>query len=132
MTEELDIHMEPFARHVVMGTDFIVETAKKNGSKSHVQTTADLKTLRAIFDVWSKMYPDYYNDFMKSIAWFRANEQDHGVGGDKGAKIQHQLEIPEKLYQMIMAIFPDQKWDRKFIMKLVKALPELKVINDTF
>ena len=133
MTDEaLDIQLEPFAAHVVAGTDYVVGVAKKNGSKSHVQTSKDLQTLRAIFDVWTRMYPAYYEEFMKGIRWFRKNEGAHGIGGDKNARIQHQLEVPQKLYEMIMAIFPDQDWDRPFIKKLVQAIPEVKVIDDTF
>lgn len=130
--EDLSLHYEPFDERTVKAVDKIIEVAKNNGSKSHVQTSYDWKTIEFIYYVWQRSYPTHYRDFMNSIHWFRQNELDHGIGGDKGARIQHQLEIPEKLYTMIMSVFPDQVWDRKFIMQFAKNLPDTKVIADNY
>lgn len=130
--DDLDIHYEPFAANVVMAVDYLVDIAKKNGSKDYVQTSADWDTIRSIFALYAKMYPDHFQEFMKGIKQFRQMEQAHGVGGDKGARIQHVLEVPDKFHHMVRIIFPLQKWDRKFTLRLAKECPALKPINDTY
>jgi hypothetical protein len=42
---------------------------------------------------------------------------------------QRQLEIPVTFYNMIKAIYPDQKWDRKFVGGLARRIPILKVAD---
>jgi hypothetical protein len=43
------------------------------------------------------------------------------------AEVQHLIEIHPRLHHILISFFPAQKWDKKFIMKLVKRIPELKI-----
>lgn len=126
------VHYEAFPEHVVTAVDYLIDIAKKNGSKDYVQTSQDWSTIREIFALYAKMYPQHFSEFAKGIREFRKVEHNHGVGGDKGARIQHVLEVPDKFHHMVKIIFPLQKWDRKFTLKLAKECPALKPINDTY
>lgn len=44
--------------------------------------------------------------------------------------VQHMLEIPEMFYMYIYRMFPNQKWDKKFILKLSNELPILKTTDN--
>lgn len=129
---DLNIRMEPFNAKMVEAVDLIVAIAKKNGSKGVVQTSQDWKTMKSIYFVYTKMFPKHAQDFEDSIKRFRAESKEHGVGGDKGAKIQHNLEVPNIFYYMTKVIFPDQVWDTKFAHKISRELPQLKPINDNY
>ncbi len=126
------IHYEPFAAHVVEAVDYLIDIAKKNGSKDHVQTSADWATIREIFVLYAKMYPKHYEEFIKGIKEFRQIELSHGIGGDKGARIQHVLEVPDKFHAMVKIIFPLQEWNRKFCLRLAKECPALRPISDGY
>lgn len=126
------VHWEAFPEHIVKAVDYVVDIAKKNGSKDYVQTSADWATIREVFNLYAKMYPQHFAEFAKGIREFRKVEYDHGIGGDKGARIQHVLEVPEKFHAMLKAIFPMQKWDRKFTLRLAKECPALKPIDDNY
>lgn len=132
MADDLNIRMEPFNAKLVEAVDLIVAIAKKNGSKGVVQTSQDWKTMKSIYFVYAKLFPENATDFEKSVKEFRKHSKDHGVGGDKGAKIQHNLEVPNIFYYMTKVIFPDQKWDTKFAHKISTELPQLKPITDGY
>ena len=127
------ITYEPFAAHVVLAVDHMVDIAKKNGSKDYVQTSADWATIRELFNLYAKMYPQHYTTFTKGIKEYRQTENAHGIAKDKGeAMIQHVLEVPDKFHAMVKTIFPLQKWDRKFTLRLAKECPALKPIDDNY
>lgn len=128
----LDIQMEPFPRITVELVDKMVEIAKKNESTSHVQTSGDWDTIINLYKLFKTFYPKTEADFIKQMKDFRKDEYAHGIGGDKGARIQHQMEVPKPLFSMIMAIFPDQQWDKKFVKDLAKVLPQLSPVSDGY
>ena len=49
------------------------------------------------------------------------------IKDNSGDMMQHMLEVPEKFHAYIHSMFPKQKWEKKFIMKLTRELPILKV-----
>lgn len=127
-----DIKMEPFPRITVEVVDRLVEIAKKNGSKDVVQTSKDWDTIAKMYEVFRVFFPKTEAAFVEGIQDFRKRENAHGIGKEGGAAVQHQLEVPMPLFQMIETIFPQQKWDKKFVKGIAQVLPQLKPINDNY
>lgn len=132
MSNDLDIHYEPFDALTVEAVDRIVEIAKKNGSQDYIQTEADWRTVETIYKVFSIMYPETNKDFEKAVKSFRDKSNTHGIGKDGEGLVQHTLEVPQPFYQMMKTIFPLQEWDRKFCLKMAQKLPQLKPIKDSY
>lgn len=122
--EMLKVDWVPYPADLVVKIDKIIEMAK--GSSGYVQTEADLKVLRALFEVFVRYYPQAATDLYNSVQFFKAHEKDGGIGKEGSAMVQHQLEMPEKLYLLIKAVYPNQSWDRKFIRRLISVIPEVK------
>jgi len=107
----------------------IVELAKDR--PTFVDGDKDWEVIWELFVLWYSEYPEQYDEFQKSIAEIRNNLKDSkGMIREDGADLwQRQLEIPATFYSMIKAIYPDQKWDRKFVSGLARRIPILKVAD---
>lgn len=127
MADNLDIQWVPFPADLVFQVDRIVELAK--GSQGAVQSQGDLKVLREIYELFRKYYPEANKDMEIAVKHFKTYEKEKGISKEGSAMIQHQIEVPERLYQLISAVYPNQKWDRKFVRILVQAIPETKATN---
>ena len=57
------------------------------------------------------------------------NERNGIFKSETGELWQRQLEIPVTFYNMIKAIYKDQKFDRKFVIGLARRIPILKVAD---
>jgi hypothetical protein len=107
----------------------IVELAKDR--PTFVDGDKDWEVIWELFVLWYSEYPEQFDEFQKSIAEIRNNLKDSkGMIREDGADLwQRQLEIPATFYSMIKAIYPDQKWDRKFVSGLARRIPILKVAD---
>ena len=114
-------------REQVMIIDKIVELVKD--SQGVVETSNHWKAISLMFDLFRKEFPAHYDAFVEEIKQYRlATASNKGIiKDDAGDSIQHQMEIPERFFQYVRAIFPDQKWDREFLKKLAQELPIFKV-----
>lgn len=108
----------------------IVELAK--GRPTFVDGDKDWEVIWELFVLWYTEYPEEYHEFQKSIAEIRKElKNKNGLFKENGADLwQRQLEIPMTFYNMIKAIYPDQKWDRKFVKGLAIRIPILKVAEN--
>jgi len=107
----------------------IVELAK--GRPTFVDNDKDWEVIWELFVLWYTEYPEQYHEFQRSVAAIRRELKDaNGMIKEEGADLwQRQLEIPVTFYNMIKAIYPDQKWDRKFVKGLAFRIPILKVAD---
>lgn len=119
----------PFPRKVVQAVDYLIEFAKGNGSNTkRVETERDWETMAVIFTVWAKLYPKHYKVFLRSQERLKENAKNKFAWvGSGDFDFQHALEVPQKLFQMIKIIFPDQKWDKDFVSKFSRKMPVFKV-----
>lgn len=108
----------------------IIELAK--GRPTFVDGDKDWEVIWGLFVLWYTEYPEQYHEFQKSIAEIRSQlKNKDGLFKENGADLwQRQLEIPQTFYNMIKAIYPDQKWDRKFVKGLAIRIPILKVAEN--
>lgn len=117
----------PYETPLVNAIDKLIEIAKKNESKDSIQREKDWETMEWIVKLWSYLYPDHFYQFSKHMKELRSHANMNGVAKEHGgAMIQHQLEIPQRLYQMIGVVFPYQKFDKKFVAQFASKLPMFK------
>jgi hypothetical protein len=111
--------------------DAIVDKLKYNDYQT-VESDRDWEAVVLMFELFKVEYPDHYNWFVEKIKFYRqATEDTHGIiKDDAGDSMQHQLEIPEGFHMYVHTLFPNQKWDKKFVRRLTKELPIFKV-SDT-
>lgn len=119
-----DTLMVPFEKPLVDAVDSIITLANRNGSKGYIQTSKDWDTVRYIFQVWQALFPDEFKHFSESVEYFR-EYQESSVAKENTAMLQHKMEIPQHLHQMVKVIFKEQNWDRPFLKKMVETIPEL-------
>lgn len=106
----------PYDRPIVDFVDALVAIAKKNGSKDQVETSYDWNTLDFMYKGWKILYPKTSKEFEDHMREWRRYSNHLGISKEKGgAMLQHKFNLPMPLYQMIDAIFPKQKWDKKFV-----------------
>lgn len=128
-TDELDVRYIEVPRLTLLSVDKIVALAK--GRPTHVDGDKDWEVIWELFVLWYQQYPEHYEAFQRSIAELRSALKDkNGFIREEGGLIQRQLEIPQAFYQMIKAVYPDQKFDKKFVTGLARRIPVLKVAEN--
>jgi len=115
-------------REQVMLIDRVVEKLKNNQS-GMVESPDDWEAVMMLFDLFRMEHPAHYNNFVETMKGYRVATKDTKaiIRDEAGDMVQHVLEVPERFHNYMHAMFPNQKWDRKFTNKLVQALPILKV-----
>lgn len=105
--------------------------AMAKGRPTFVDGEKDWEIIWEIFVLWYSEYPEQYDEFQKNMADIRRNlKNSNGMFKEGGSDLwQIQLETPGLLHTMIKAIYPDQKWDKKFVRELAKRVPILKVAD---
>lgn len=121
------IEYVPYERYLVRFIDALLNVAKKNGSKSRVETSFDWNTIEFMYKGWRILFPQTAESFEKHMNDVRHHSNTVGTAKEKGgAEVQYQLELPRPLHDMMKVIFPDQKWDKKFIQSFIKHFPTLR------
>ncbi len=117
----------PYERYYVQFIDSLLNVAKKNGSKSRVETSFDWNTVEFMYKGWRILFPQTAESFEKHMSEVRHHSNTVGTAKEKGgAEVQYQLELPRPLHDMMKVIFPDQVWDKKFIQSFIKHFPTLR------
>lgn len=118
------IDMVPFPMPLVDAIDALILFARENGSGGSVQSERDWKTMEKIIEVWGTLYPDHAKIFIQDQKkkW-SGLLNDYAASEEKGTTMRQHIEMPQKLHQMIKIIFPEQVWDKKFLMKFAYKLP---------
>ncbi|PWT73683.1 MAG: hypothetical protein C5B59_12885 [Bacteroidetes bacterium] len=125
MADDTKPVMVPFEKPLVDAVDSIIAFANKNGSRRYVNTSKDWDTIRYIFQIWKTLFPDEFKRFSESVEYFR-EYQESSIAKENTAMVQHKMEIPQHLHQMVKVIFKEQQWDKPFLNKMVETIPELK------
>jgi len=110
----------PFERELVKFVDAIIEQRIKLGRPTQITKNSHWQLVELILRGWCALYPEYANRFFDHMKRVRNNAKRLGVAREGEAMIQHQVEVPQSLYQMIMTAFPNQKWDKKFVLKFAR------------
>lgn len=130
MDELFEPRLEAFPRHLVEAVDSLIEFAKNRQSPNgRVEWDGDWEVIRAIFQLFAVTCPEECQAFVRSQRQNRALLSNPNAIVKQGeARMQHMLEVPELVDFMIKTLFPRQRTqDRKFITRLSKVLPVLKV-----
>jgi hypothetical protein len=108
--------------------DEIVFKVRHNTSGT-VESDQEWEAIVLMFKLFTIEYPEHYEWFIDKIKFYRNATQDtHGIIKDEsGDSMQHQLEIPEGFHMYVHTMFPNQKWDKKFVRRLISELPILKI-----
>ena len=111
--------------------DAIVEKLKHN-TTGMVENDGEWEAIVLMFELFKIEYPEHYQWFLNKIYEYRQATRDtHGIiHDDSDDSMQHQLEIPEGFHMYIHKMFPNQKWDKKFVRRLIRELPILKVADN--
>jgi hypothetical protein len=115
-------------REQVMVIDKVIEKLKHNNS-GLVESPDDWEAVVLLFDLFRIEHPAHYRNFVETMKNYRLATKDTNaiIKDESGDMVQHVLEVPERFHNYMHAMFPTQKWDRKFTNKLIQALPILKV-----
>ena len=120
-----DVVNIPYERQLVEAVDNILAVAKQNGSFDAFKTSKDWETLDYLFYLWQILYTDEYSRFLESIQYFRQYEQS-SVAKEHGAMLQHKIELPQHLHQMIKVVWRQQRFTKPFIRGLIEHFPQFK------
>lgn len=115
-------------REQLMLIDRVVEKMKHNVG-GVVESPSDWEAVVLLFDLFRKEHPGHYAHFVETMKQYRLATISNNaiIKDDSGDLVQHMLEVPEVFHQYMHYMFPNQKWDKKFIKKLTSELPILKV-----
>lgn len=129
LKENLEYKVVP--REQLMLIDRIVDKLKEN-SYGTVETPNDWEAVVMLFELFRMEHPAHYAHFVESMKQYRQNTAHTNaiIKDEAGDMVQHMLEVPEKFHHYMHSMFPQQKWDRKFIIKLTRELPILKVTDN--
>ena len=125
--DDLGIEFRTFSLAQVNKVDKIIELAKDR--PTFIDGEKDWEIIWELFILFVEEYPEHYDELQRHISEYRKNLKNSAgtFKGDNGDLWQVQLEIPMTLHNMIKAIYPYQKFDKKFNRELAKRLPVLKV-----
>lgn len=125
--DDLGIEYRTFTLGQVNKVDKIIALAKDR--PTFIDGEKDWEIVWELFILFVEEYPEHYDDLQKHISEYRKNLKNSSgtFKTDGGDLWQVQLEIPMPLLNMIKAIYPDQKFDKKFNRELAKRIPVLKV-----
>lgn len=128
LKDKLEYKVVP--RGQLMLIDRIVDKLKYNTYGS-VENDNDWEAVVMLFDLFRMEHPAHYEHFLETMKQYRlATSATSGIiKDDSGDMMQHMLEVPEKFHGYMHSMFPNQKWKKKFIMKLTRELPILKVAD---
>lgn len=118
-------------RPQAMLIDKVVDKLKNNNS-GLVESEDDWEAVVMLFDLFRIEHPEHFAHFVETMKQYRyATSSTNAIIKDgEGDMVQHMLEVPEKFHQYMHYMFPNQKWEKKFIMKLTRVLPVLKVTDN--
>ncbi len=120
------IQYMPYETPLVQFVDKIIDERIKIGRPVEIKRDADWNLVEFILRGFDALYPEYSNQFFKHMADIRAKANHLGVSREGEAMIQHQIEIPQALYSMIMTAFPKQKWSTQFNVKFARHFTNFK------
>lgn len=131
MQETPDFSMEllPMPRWVVEALDKMLKRWTQAGRNTRVEGIRDWEIVVALWQVWRKAYPEEYQDFVAKVRKTRSTHiNKHGSSkfGPDGGQIRHIADIPGRFDKLLATFYPQQKYSKSFLHKLVKYIPDLQ------
>lgn len=92
-----------------------------------------------LFKIWKKAYPEEYRQHVQEMKQIKSGaynkhaaspttkEGKKEVGAEQGGQIRHVVSMPGRYHHLLMQYFPQQSMHKRFLHKLAKRIPELKV-----
>lgn len=117
------IVMRQFKRADVQAVDKLIELAQ--GNRDVVVTDSDWRLVEIIFQFFMERWPAEFQAFYESIPDIRGTRRSGGYSKTK--ELKYVGALPERFMRLVKVIFPYQQYDKKFVNKLVKRIPLLKV-----
>lgn len=117
---------------IIKDVEALMKSRKDISPDGMVESKADFEALTKIYIVWKNYFPEDYINFIKSADRIRRDIVSAGTKGiarSGSAAFQHQLEIPEKLHQLMVIMFPNLRYTKEFVKQFVEYLPEFKVTD---
>jgi hypothetical protein len=128
--DEMEYYTVP--AKVVKGADHLMALSKQTTPEGKVETSKDWWVLEETIKVYRSMFPRDYLEFVESVARIRQAHRGISKGVAKeagGAEIRSTLELPQRLYEMIMTMFPAQRFDKEFVYKFANRLPIFSAVD---
>lgn len=116
----------------------LLEYIQKNRSPTkRVETSNDWQVVTTLYNFWKREQPLEYKFFMDAVQRYKNAYENNKFGemidqatGKKSAmELRHSLEIPERFYNIFTSVYPEQQWDKEFIRKFLKEIPELNLLS---
>lgn len=120
IVDKFGIEQVPFEMPLVKFVDHIIDERIALGRPDEITSEKAWNLVEFIVRGWKAIYPEYADAFFKNMANIRAHAPRNGIVKEGEARLQHQLEIPQSLWALLSKAFPNQKWDRKFIISFAK------------
>lgn len=118
----LGIDSVPYERQVVQFVDTLLDVAKKKSL---------WEGIRFLYEGWCVLYPQSSQAFEENMkTWRDMATGRHGIAKEGDGMIQHQLEVPRPLYDMIKIVYPDVVWDKKFVRAFAQRFGQFKGTNN--
>lgn len=113
---------------VLDAIDRIVKKAGKISPNGHIETKKDWDLVKDLYFYWRTLFPENYAWFIDEITLIKeAHSKNKGIIHEEdGASMQHTMELPSKLWDLIHETFPKQDMDAEFVKGLIKILPEFE------
>lgn len=108
--------------------DVLVKKRRLGSTNGMVDSKRDWEIVEDCFEVFAIVYPEDVKVFIDTQKKVRDNlKYETGAIEEGEARMQHMMNMPQKFYLMVSKLYPQQKWDRDFVMELAKRMPVLSV-----
>jgi hypothetical protein len=115
-----------FRADVIKDIDRLLELA--HGKREDVKTANDWEVLDELFKFFVNRWPKEFVSFKESVELIRRTRNPGGKSNSK--EIMYLGALPSRLERLIKTMFPNQKFDKPFMYKLVKRYKLLKVYKE--
>ena len=104
----------------------ITKKAAKISPNGLIETKRDWDLVIDLYFYWRTLFPENYEWFIEEITLLKeAHSKNKGIVSEKdGSALQHTMEMPSRLWDLIHLVFPKQENDADFVKGIIKRLPE--------
>jgi len=119
----------PFEKPLVDAVEALIRFHRQKGGGTVIQTESQWEVVIKVFEVWATLYPQEYINFKNSQGKARSNQKNHNASNREkgGAEIQHMINMPQVFHSILRVLYPNQRFDKKFVTKLGNRMPLLRM-----
>lgn len=97
-----------------------------HGKRDSVKSLEDWEIVAKLFEFWTRKWPYEWDEFGKSIIDIRRTRARKD-GKSTTGEIKYVGALPARFMKLIQIIFPEQKFNKKFVYELTKRIKIIKV-----